>query len=87
MRTLLFEVFESHLLDADELGNIASSDFVERVVTSYLERLKKSGAVIREHELESVRDELRDEVLEMTRKKTYGYFSLQHYRLSKYNLK
>lgn len=87
MRTLLFEVFQNQLLDTDELGNIGNSEFVDRVVNAFLERLKKDGAILRAHELDSIRDELRGEVLEMTRKKTYGYFSLQHYRLSKYNLK
>ena len=56
-----------------------TEDFVTRVVHDYLGRLGQAGSIPRNF-VESVETDLKDEVLEMLRKKTYGHFSLTTFR-------
>ena len=78
----LYSVFEQHLLTAfveDETVN----DFLDRVVVDYVGRLLTRGTMIPQKFQESMESDLRDEVLEMLRKKTYGHYSLASYREAK----
>jgi hypothetical protein len=76
----LYHLFEQHLFSA--LVDEASTDqFVDRVVKDYMSKHHPRGAVPY-HLLEVVRIDLRDEVLAMLRKKTYGHYSLDDYRKS-----
>lgn len=78
----LYFVFEQHLFTALVEDETIDS-FLNRVVTDYLGRLLISGTVVPQTFRETLETDLRDEVLEMLRKKTYGHFSLAAYRKAK----
>jgi hypothetical protein len=82
---LLFEIFEQQLVLPGETENEAPEPFAKRVVWHYLETLFEKGYSIPHGLRKEVEDELYDEVLEMTRKKTYGYQSVDEYRKKKIN--
>lgn len=76
---LLYSIFEHHLFNA-LVEDESSDEFFKRVVGDYLLELKRLGSQIpREHHA-SVESDLREEVLEMFRKKTYGHYSLAAFR-------
>jgi hypothetical protein len=74
----LYHLFEQHLLNA-LVDEHSTDQFVDRVVKDYMERHHPRGAVPH-HLIEVVRIDLRDEVLAMLRKKTYGHYNLDDYR-------
>lgn len=74
----LYSIFEQHLMNA-LIEEETTEDFVTRVVRDYLGRLGQVGSIPRNF-VESVETDLKDEVLEMLRKKTYGHFSLETFR-------
>lgn len=81
MRTdLLYSIFEHYLFNA-LVENETTEEFLTHVVREYLERLAKNGTIARGH-VDSIEADLRDEVLEMLRKKTYGHYSLNEFRKS-----
>lgn len=82
---LLFEIFEQQLVLPGEIENETAEPFAKRVVWHYLETLLEKGFSIPIGLRKEVEDELYDEVLEMTRKKTYGYQTVEDYRKKKLN--
>ena len=74
----LYSIFEQHLMNA-LIEEETTEDFVLRVVRDYLGRLDQVGSIPR-YFVESIETDLKDEVLEMLRKKTYGHFSLDSFR-------
>ncbi len=77
----LFKIFEQHLFNA-MVEDETSADFVGRVVQEYIKTLSASGTVPHAHR-ETLSEDLREEVMEMLRKKTYGHFSLAEFRKKK----
>lgn len=75
---LLYSIFEHHLFNA-LVENESTEEFLTRVVREYLQRVSVNGTIAPGH-LDSIEDDLRDEVLEMLRKKTYGHYSLGEFR-------
>ena len=77
----LFKIFEQHLFNA-MVEDENSADFVGRVVQEYMKTLTALGTVPHAHR-ETLSEDLREEVMEMLRKKTYGHFSLAEFRKKK----
>ena len=73
----LFEIFKKHLktLDPDREG---VEDLVYEVVGEYLAQLMKKGN-IPHHLLDTLETDLREEVIEIYRKVTYGHMNLKSY--------
>ena len=76
---LLYSIFEQHLFSA-LVEDESSDEFLTRVVRDYLARLLRQHAVIPREHYASVEGDLREEVLEMLRKKTYGHYDLKAFR-------
>lgn len=76
---LLYSIFEHHLFNA-LVEDESSDEFLKRVVEDYLTQLRNRHAVIPREHYASVEADLKEEVLEMLRKKTYGYFNLAAFR-------
>lgn len=74
----LYSIFEQHLMNA-LIEEETTEDFVTRVVRDYLGRIGQSGSIPRNF-VETIETDLKDEVLEMLRKRTYGHFSLDSFR-------
>jgi hypothetical protein len=74
----LYSLFEQHLFNA-MVEEETSEELIVRVVQNYLEAIKADG-VIPPLQLASIENDLREEVLEMLRKKTYGHYSLSEFR-------
>lgn len=77
----LYTIFEQHLFNA-LVENETTEEFLDRVVQDYLAALC-SGGIIPQELRAGIEADLRDEVLEMLRKKTYGHFSLKEFRKAK----
>lgn len=75
----LYFVFEQHLYTA-LVEDETTDAFLERVVADYLGRLNSGGTTVPQTFRETLETDLRDEVLEMLRKKTYGHYNLASYR-------
>lgn len=78
MNDPLYLIFEQHLFTA-LVEDETTDEFLARVVTAYMDRLMAEGVVPRALH-ESLESDLRDEVLQMFRKKTYGYYNLASFR-------
>jgi hypothetical protein len=77
---LLFQIFQQYLHDPS--CQIESSrEFIQKVVGAYLVLITRGGNIPEGH-LETIIEDLEAEVLEMFRKKTYGYYNLKEYRQS-----
>jgi hypothetical protein len=74
----LYAIFEKHLLNA-LVEDEATEEFLARVVADYLAALAKT-CVIPMQVRPMIEEDLREEVLEMLRKKTYGHYSLRDFR-------
>lgn len=74
----LYSIFEQHLMNA-LIEEETTEDFVTRVTRDYLGRIGQRGSIPRNF-VESIETDLKDEVLEMLRKRTYGHFSLDSFR-------
>ncbi len=74
----LYSIFERHLLNA-LVEEETAEEFLSRVVRDYLTSLDGTVVILDEHR-SSIEEELREEVLEMLRKKTYGHYSLKDFR-------
>lgn len=81
----LYALFEQYLYNA-LVEEETTEDFLERVVKDYLSNLGSQGAIAREH-LTIIESDLKEEVLEMLRKKTYGHYNLASFRNSHKNAK
>lgn len=76
----LYSIFEQHLMNA-LIEEETTEDFVTRVAQDYLGRIGQQGSIPRNF-VETIETDLKDEVLEMLRKRTYGHFSLDAFRKS-----
>lgn len=76
----LYKIFEQHLFNA-LVEDESADELVDRVVQEYLAELAHGGSIPPESKPEIAAD-LKDEVVEMFRKKTYGHYSLAEYRKS-----
>ena len=77
-RDLLFSIFEKQLhtcLLLEETEDV----LIQKVVETYITSLKTQGFVHPKY-LKTLTDDLKEEVLEMYRKKTYGHLELASYR-------
>lgn len=74
----LFEIFKKHLnqLDPDTQG---IEDLVYEVVGDYMAHLMKQGH-IPQNQMDTLESDLREEVLEIYRKVTYGHLNLKSYK-------
>lgn len=77
---LLFQIFQQHLTNPD-CKIVSAKDFIQKVVRTYLIFLSGMGN-IPQGQIEGIVEDLEAEVLEMFRKKTYGYYNLKEYRQS-----
>lgn len=77
----LYKIFEQHLLNA-LVEEETTDEFLSRVVQDYLVSLGETVVILEDHR-ESIEEDLREEVLEMLRKKTYGHYSLKEFRQTK----
>ena len=77
-RDLLFNIFEQQLQNS-LVGDDTEQSLIARVVESYIKVLKTQGYVPPKY-LKSLEEDLKEEVLEMYRKKTYGHLELSSYR-------
>ncbi len=78
----LYSVFEKHLMTA-LVEDETTDSFLDRVVTGYIGHLQTRGTTIPQAFRETLETDLKDEVLEMLRKKTYGHYDLASYRKAK----
>ncbi len=78
----LYDIFEQHLYNA-LVEDESTDEFLSRVVGDYMGRLSSLGTVILHEHRPLIETDLRDEVLEMLRKKTYGHFNLAEFRKTK----
>lgn len=81
MRTdsdLLYHIFEQHLYNA-LVEEETTDEFLTRVVNDYLDRLT-GKAMIPGGYSDAIAADLREEVLEMLRKKIYGHYNLNAFR-------
>lgn len=74
---LLYRIFERHLLDPTSKEK-EQDEFIFRIVEEYVMNLIRE-AHIPIHYLETIRQDLEAEVLEMFRVKTYGHPNLKSY--------
>ncbi len=77
-RDLLFSIFDQQLQNS-LLGEDTEGMLVSRVVENYITALKTQGFIPPKF-LKMLEDDLKEEVLEMYRKKTYGHLELASYR-------
>lgn len=77
---LLYEVFEHHLFANNSAEDSAFEPFIEKVVKDYLTKATKLGFIFPQNSLRFIEDDLKEEVLDMTRKRTYGFHSIEDYR-------
>lgn len=80
LENLLYQIFEQHLFSTSPIEDEGLEPFALRIVLKYLTTLEERGYVIPLRVRESIEDELTEEVLEMTRKKTYGFLNLSEFR-------
>ena len=73
----LYSIFEQYLFNA-LVEDESTDEFIVRVVSTYLTQLSQTS-VIPQLLRASIEEDLRDEVLEMLRKKTYGHHSLREF--------
>lgn len=76
----LYKIFEQNLFNA-LVEDESADELVNRVVEEYLAELAHGGSIPPKSKPELAAD-LKDEVIEMFRKKTYGHYSLAEYRRS-----
>ncbi|MES2855781.1 MAG: hypothetical protein V4692_07955 [Bdellovibrionota bacterium] len=75
----LYSIFEQHLFHA-LVEDEGSDVFIDRVVADYVDLLQSKGTVIPREYMASIEEDLKEEVLEMLRKKTYGHYDLNSFR-------
>lgn len=82
----LFEIFHEHLNDTGIHEEETMDEFVYQVVADYMHHLMQTGN-IPERWLDTLEEDLTEEVIEIFRKTTYGHASLKEYRQAKKNKK
>lgn len=58
-------------------------DFVNEVLESYMRGIYQDTYFIPMHNVQIIKDELKDEIIEVTRIKTYGYYNIEDYQRHK----
>lgn len=77
----LYIIFEQHLLNA-LVEEETTEEFLNHVVRDYLARIGENSTI--PHDVRPmVEEDLREEVMEMLRKKTYGNYSIKEYRMKR----
>jgi hypothetical protein len=79
MRDPLYFIFEKHLMTA-LVEDETLDEFLASVVIAYMGHLRTNGTVIPPSHAALLETDIREEVLEMYRKKTYGHYNLAAYR-------
>lgn len=79
MRDPLYVIFEKHLMTA-LVEDETLEEFLDCVVMKYMGHLRTNETVIPVSHVSTIETDLREEVLEMVRKKTYGHYNLASYR-------
>ena len=82
---ILLQIFNSHLVK-DTQPEQSHQELIFDVVADYIFHLMNTGN-IPQHFLDFVEEDLKDEVIEIYRKTTYGTLSLKEFRLTKGILK
>ena len=77
---LLFQIFHQHLHDTD-CEIVSAKEFIQKVVGTYMFLLTRQGNIPAD-QIDGVVEDLQGEVLDMYRKKTYGFYDLSEYRAS-----
>ncbi len=77
----LYQIFMQHLNDHSN-ENESEKELIQKTAMSFLEKALASKW-IPHFAFQDVVDDLHHEILEMYRKKTYGYATLKDYRLRK----
>ncbi len=78
---LLWTLFENHLFSA-ALNDENIETLADNVVSSYISELQFNGNLIPFHMKHTIIEEIKEDVIEMARKKTYGHCSLKSYLAS-----
>lgn len=78
----LYAIFDRHLHHA-LIEDETTDEFLTLVVEQYLGELVSQNAIIQQAHRQSIEADLKEEVLEMLRKKTYGHYSLSAFRQAK----
>jgi hypothetical protein len=76
----LYKIFEKHLFRTPPEVEVSADDFIKEVIVEYMEYLVQQGHIIPHHVRKELETDLREDVLDMTRKKTYGYMNIQEFR-------
>ena len=79
---MLLHMVENHLKETSNMREKAQ-DFIRKIVNIYTLHLMKQGDIPIVH-MEDIMTDLEAEVIEMYRKKTYGFMTLEEYRRHKY---
>lgn len=79
LNDLLYQIFEKHLF-TPATDQQAIEDFSQGVVDDYLRTLAMQGVLVPTKLRHILEMDLVEEVMDMARKKTYGYSSLFDYR-------
>lgn len=77
---MLYQIFEKQL--HDESADSSHDGLAIEVVSLYIAALRSQGVVVPTQLREVMESDLIEEVLEMIRKKTYGFHNIQDYRAS-----
>lgn len=75
---LLYAIFEEHLYSA-LVEEESTDEFITRVVNDYLDRITTHASIPSVYS-KTIAADLREEVLEMLRKKIYGHYNLSAFR-------
>lgn len=82
-KDLLLELIETRLQDTKRMRE-KSHDFIQRVVHLYVLQLMKQGNIPLSFQ-EDVLADIEAEAIEIYRKKTYGFLTLEEYRRHKFH--
>lgn len=82
---MLLTILENHLKETSNMREKAQ-DFIRKIVNIYTLHLMKLGNIPLAH-MEDVMSDLEAEVIEIYRKKTYGFLTLEEYRRHKFRQK
>ncbi len=81
---LLIQLVETQLKETTNMRE-KSQDLIRKVVHLYTLQLMKAGN-IPQNFLEDVMDDIESEAIEIYRKKTYGFLTLEEYRKNKFRV-
>jgi hypothetical protein len=80
----LYHIFENHLFNA-LVENESTEEFLRYVIEEYVAELRLQGTIMPEH-VRTIKEDLQADVLDMLRKKIYGFYDLTEYRKAKIDL-